>query len=103
MRDTSFTDIAVSYERWVLFAMLIIVNQKNFWQAGLKTLMFFVISQTLVFLVEWPFEGVFYFPYWYRWMSVALLTLPFGAQKISEYRPVRGFDGRRKHSVFVVF
>ncbi len=29
MRDTSFTDIAVSYERWVLFAMLIIVNQKK--------------------------------------------------------------------------
>lgn len=77
--DTSFRDIAVSYEWWVLFAMLIIVNQKNFWQAGLKTLVFFLISQTLVFLVEWPFEGVFHFPYWYRWMSMALLTLPFGA------------------------
>ena len=48
LADTIFTDITVTYEWWVLFAMLIIVNQKHWIQAALKVLGFFLISQTLV-------------------------------------------------------
>lgn len=77
LRDTSFQDIAISHEWWILFAMLIIVNQKNWWNSGLKTFVFFIISQTVIFLVETPFEG-FYYAYWIHWMNIALLTLPAG-------------------------
>lgn len=76
LADTSFTDITVTYEWWVLFAMLIIVNQKHWIQAALKVLVFFLISQTLVFVVEWLLAKEFYFAYWYRWMEMALLTAP---------------------------
>ena len=76
---TSFADITVSHEWWVFFALLILVNQTRWWEAGLKTLVFFLVSQTVVFLVEWPLAGEFYFAYWYRWMETALLTLPGGA------------------------
>ena len=78
LADTSISDIAVTYEWWVFFAMIIIVNQKRWWEAGLKTILFFLVSQTVVFLVEFPIVGEFYFAYWYRWMEIALLTLPGG-------------------------
>ncbi len=54
---TSFADITVSHEWWVFFALLILVNQTRWWEAGLKTLVFFLVSQTVVFLVEWPLAG----------------------------------------------
>ncbi|NJE41076.1 hypothetical protein E0K99_07055 [Faecalicoccus pleomorphus] len=49
LADTIFTDITVTYEWWV----------------------FFLISQTLVFVVEWLLVKEFYFSYWYRWMERA--------------------------------
>ena len=55
--DTSFRDIAVSYEWWVLFAVLIVSNCKNAKEAGLKCLVFFLISQPVIFLVELPSIG----------------------------------------------
>lgn len=76
LADTSFTDITVTYEWWVLFAMLIIVNQKHWIEAVFKVLVFFLISQTLVFVVEWLLVKEFYFAYWYRWMEMSLLTAP---------------------------
>lgn len=79
LENTSFRDMAVSHEWWVFFALIIIFNQKGWLQAGLKTFVFFIISQSVVFLVEWPFAGEFFTPYWIRWMEVALVTLPGGA------------------------
>ena len=76
LADTIFTHITVTYEWWVLFAVLIIVNQKHWIQAALKVLGFFLISQTLVFVVEWLLVKEFYFSYWYRWMEMAWLTAP---------------------------
>lgn len=49
LADTSFSNITVTYEWWV----------------------FFLISQTLVFVVEWLLVKEFYFSYWYRWMEMA--------------------------------
>ena len=63
LANTSFSDISVSHEWWILFAMLIIVNQKQWWMAGAKVLVFFLVSQTCVFLAEWPLAGTFYTPY----------------------------------------
>lgn len=76
--NTSFADITVTFEWWILFAMLIVIGQDTWRKAGFKTLVFFLISQTVVFLAEWPIAGEFYFPYWVRWIEISFLTLPAG-------------------------
>ena len=79
--DTSFRDIAVSYEWWVLFAVLIVSNCKNAKEAGLKCLVFFLISQPVIFLVELPTIGLDKALYYYIkiWLPITMLTLPGGA------------------------
>ncbi|MCQ2476190.1 MAG: hypothetical protein MJ173_09880 [Clostridia bacterium] len=42
--ETSFHDIAVNLEAWILFAMLIIMNCKTRKEASLKTFVFLLIS-----------------------------------------------------------
>lgn len=74
----SFHDIAVTPEWWVLPAILIIVNCKKPLEAAFKTLVFFLISQPLVYLVQVPFNsmgwGLFgYYPFWFK---MTLLTFP---------------------------
>ncbi|MBQ0110502.1 MAG: hypothetical protein KBS41_01045, partial [Oscillospiraceae bacterium] len=51
LKNTSFTDIAVGFECWVLFAIIIIVNCRKWWEASLKTFVFFLISQPLIYLI----------------------------------------------------
>lgn len=74
----SFHDIAVNVEVWVLFAIIIIVNSKKPLEAALKTFVFFLISQPLVYLIQVPFNylgwGIFKF-YGY-WFMATLLTFP---------------------------
>ena len=79
--DTSFRDIAVSYEWWVLFAVLIVSNCKSAREAGMKCLVFFLISQPVIFLVELPSIGLDKVLYYYTkiWLPITLLTLPGGA------------------------
>ncbi len=79
-RDTSFADISISFECWVLFGILIIVNCKKPLESALKCFVFFLISQPLVYLVQVPFsergwELFAYYPPWFIW---TLLTLPMG-------------------------
>lgn len=74
----SFHDIAVTAEWWVLPAIIIIVNCKKPLEAALKTFVFFLISQPLVYLIQVPFNqmgwGLFgYYPYWFK---ITLLTFP---------------------------
>lgn len=74
----SFHDIAVTAEWWILPAILIIVNSKKPLEAALKTFVFFLISQPLVYLIQVPFNtmgwGLFsYYPYW---LKITLLTFP---------------------------
>lgn len=74
----SFHDIAVTEEWWILPAILIIVNCKKPLEAALKTFVFFLISQPIVYLVQVPFSsmgwGLFmYYPYWFK---ITFLTLP---------------------------
>lgn len=74
----SFHDIAVTGEWWVLPAMIIIINSKKPLNAALKTFVFFLISQPIVYLVQVPFNymgwGLFgYYPYWF---GITLLTFP---------------------------
>ena len=79
-RDTSFADISISFEWWILFGIIIIINSKTPIDSALKCFVFFLISQPLVYLVQAPFHemglGLFvYYPPWFIW---TLLTLPMG-------------------------
>lgn len=79
--DTSFQDIAIRYECWIIFALFIVTNCDKWWDAALKCFVFFLISQPLIFLIEVPFsnEGFGLFRYYKQWFYITLLTLPGGA------------------------
>ena len=51
MKDTSFQDIAIYVDWWILFAVFIIVNCEKWWEASLKCFVFFLISQPLIYLI----------------------------------------------------
>lgn len=79
-KDTSLHTIAVSFEVWVLFGILIIMNAKSNLDSAFKCFVFFLISQPLVYLVQVPFSsqgwGLFqYYKYWFVW---TILCLPMG-------------------------
>ena len=79
--DTSFSDIAVTLECWILFAVFIAVNCKTWYESALKIFVFFLISQPLIYLLQVPFSrlGWEIFQYYKYWFAVTLLTLPGGA------------------------
>lgn len=74
----SFHEIAVSLEAWVLCALIIITNCKTPREAALKTFVFFLISQPLVYLLQVPFSwmGWQLFQFYRYWFMITLLTLP---------------------------
>ncbi len=79
-KNTSFADISISFEVWILFGILIITNSKTPKESALKCFVFFLISQPLVYLVQVPFNaygwGIFvYYKYWFLW---TLFTLVMG-------------------------
>ena len=76
LKNTSLQDIAISYEWWILFAILIITNAKSNLDAALKTLVFFAISQPLIFLIEVPFVGWSVMGYLRNWAIAIVLTFP---------------------------
>ena len=80
-KDTSFQDIAISFECWIVFAVFIIINCSRWWEASLKTFVFFLISQPLIYLIEVPFseQGFGLFMYYRYWFILTLLTLPGAA------------------------
>ena len=82
LNNTSFQDIGISYEWWVIFAVIIVVNCRKSLEAMMKCFVFFLISQPLVFVVEMvagslELERAVYY-YSEIWLPVTLLTLPGG-------------------------
>lgn len=76
--ESSFHDIGVTFECWILFAIFIMLNCKSPLDSALKTFVFFLISQPLIYLLQVPFyEGGFkifmYYEYWFKW---TILTFP---------------------------
>lgn len=76
--DLSFRDIGATFEWWIFFAIIIMTNCKKPLESALKTFVFFLISQPLIYLFQVPFSemgwGLFgYYRYWFIW---TLLTLP---------------------------
>lgn len=79
-KDTSFRDISIQFEWWILFGILIICNSKSPLDSSLKCFVFFLISQPLVYLLQVPFSYMGwklfgYYRYWFIW---TLLTIPMG-------------------------
>ncbi len=79
--ETSLKDIAVSYEWWVIFAVIIASNCTKNWESALKIFVFFLISQPLCFVVEVMFglsADLALYYYCSIWGPATLLTLPGG-------------------------
>ena len=79
-KDTSFRDIAILFEWWIFFGIIIISNGKNPKDSALKCFVFFLISQPLVYLIQVPFSSMGwklfgYYRYWFLW---TLACLPMG-------------------------
>ena len=79
-KDTSFADITISFEVWILFGIFIIMNSKSAKDSALKCFIFFLVSQPLVYLIQVPFTSqgwnlFVYYKYWFIW---TLLTIPMG-------------------------
>ena len=77
-QGTSFERMGVYFEAWIFFAVIIMANCKKPLEAAVKTFVFFLISQPLIYLFQVPFSdmgwGLFvYYPYWFFW---TLLTFP---------------------------
>ncbi len=82
LEGTSFQDIGISHEWWILFALIIVVNCKKSYEAALKCFVFFLISQPVIFIVEallghitWELAYYYYFSIWF---IRTLFTLPGG-------------------------
>ena len=80
--DTSFQDIGISYEWWVIFAVIIVVNCEKNREAMLKCFVFFLISQPFVYATEILLGDLTLDMaiYYYRsiWLPATILTLPGG-------------------------
>ena len=71
-KETSFRDIAIYFEWWILFGIIIICNSKTPLDSALKCFVFFLISQPLIYLIQVPFSHMgwklfYYYKYWFIW------------------------------------
>ena len=79
-QNTSFITITVTFEVWILFGIIIIMNSKSNLDSALKCFVFFLISQPLVYLIQVPFswQGWNLFGYYKFWFIWTLLCFPMG-------------------------
>ena len=77
--NTSFEDIAISFEVWILFGILIIMNSKSAKDSALKCFVFFLISQPIVYLIQDVIKHSNLFLTYYRfWIIWTIATIPMG-------------------------
>lgn len=76
--NTSFERMGVYLEAWFFPAIIIMANCKKPLESALKTFVFFLISQPLIYLIQVPFswQGWALFSYYKYWFFITLLTLP---------------------------
>lgn len=77
-KDTSFERMGVTFESWIFFAILIMANSKNPLESAIKTFVFFLISQPLIYLIQVPFSwmGWELFKFYKNWFIWTVLTFP---------------------------
>ena len=78
LKTTSFSDPGTYLDIWFVFAIFIIMNCKSPKEAAIKTFVFFLISQPLIYLIQVPFswQGFGLFQYYPRWFAFTVATLP---------------------------
>ena len=77
-QGNSIKQIAVTFEAWIVLAIIIVVNCETPLEAACKTFIYFLISQPLVYLIQVPFSSMGwklfgYYRYWFCW---TLATFP---------------------------
>ena len=81
LEQTSFHDIDVTTEMWVIFAFIIATNCEKSWEAALKVFVFFLITQPIIFGIEvlagLDVDMAMYY-YTTNWGPKTLFTLPGG-------------------------
>ncbi len=78
-KDTSFSDLTVTFEVWILFGIFIIMNSKSAKDSALKCFIFFLISQPLVYLIQDIINSSILFKTYYRyWFMWTIGCLPMG-------------------------
>ena len=77
-QNTSLANMGVTVEAWVFLALIIIMNCEKPLEAGLKTFVFFLISQPLIYLLQVPFsiQGWHLFAYYPLWLLITVLCFP---------------------------
>ena len=79
-KDTSFSDLTVTFEVWIFFGIFIIMNSKSAKDSALKCFIFFLISQPLVYLVQdvVNHSNLFmtYYRFWVLW-TIACISMGF--------------------------
>ena len=79
VQNTSFVDITVTFEVWILFGILIIMNSKSAIDSALKCFVFFLISQPLVYLVQDVINhSNLFITYYSNWVGWTAACLPMG-------------------------
>ena len=78
LNDTSIAQLGVTLECWFLFALLIIMNCETPLEAGIKTFVFFLVGQPLIYLIQVPFyfDGWNIFRFYPRWGGDDAADLP---------------------------
>ena len=77
-KDTSFIRMGVTVEAWIFFAVIIMANAKSPLESALKTFVFFLVSQPLIYLIQVLFSSLDWslFRYYGYWFRLTLLTFP---------------------------
>lgn len=90
LNNTSFQDIAIVLDMWIILAIFIIINCEKWQEAVLKCFLFFLISQPLIYFTELIIDVLFdnanfidtfilYFNNYYLgsgWFTWTILTIP---------------------------
>lgn len=77
-KNTSFERMGVHLEAWIFFAVIIMSNCVRPLESALKTFVFFLISQPLIYLFQVPFSSMGFglFQYYPHWFMLTLMTFP---------------------------
>jgi len=78
LAQTSLQRVGETLEAWFLFAIFIMANCKSPLESALKTFVFFLISQPLIYLFQVPFSSMGWglFSFYKYWAILTVATLP---------------------------
>ncbi len=81
LKESSLQDIGINLDVWFVLAIFIIMNCKKWWEASIKTFVFFLVSQPLIYLIQILCKSADWslFTNYKYWGAITILTLPGAA------------------------